>query len=222
MKGVYELKPSFPKYVNTWDVNIVLHYLENMYPHDKLSLKQLSLKLVTLIALLSGQRCRTVHKLSMDCMQLSDTKCVFQICSVIKQTRKGNHLAPIELLAFAENEKLCVIKVLEEYIKKTRDLRKEERRLFVSYQKPHGPVSKDTIARWIRDTLTQAGIDTGRYGAHSTRSASTSAAAASEVPVTTILKAAGWSAESTFTKFYKKTLQVNMGHALLDSYLNKH
>ena len=44
--------------------------------------------------------------------------------------------------------------------------------IFISYQKPYGAVLKSTAARWIRDVLHRAGVDTSRFGAHSTRSAS--------------------------------------------------
>ena len=53
MKGVFEKRP---KYSSTWDVDIVLQYLELYYPHDELTLKELSYKLVILLALLSGQQ----------------------------------------------------------------------------------------------------------------------------------------------------------------------
>ena len=63
MKGVFELKPVLPKYSHTWDVNTVLNLLECYASNDKLSLKELSHKLVMLLALLTDQRCQTIHKL---------------------------------------------------------------------------------------------------------------------------------------------------------------
>ena len=54
IKGVLEKRPSFSKYPSTWDVDIVLEYLESFYPHDKLTFKELSYKLVMLLALLSA------------------------------------------------------------------------------------------------------------------------------------------------------------------------
>ena len=56
-----------------------------------------------------------------------------------------------------------------------------------------------------------AGIDISQFKAHSTRAASTSAAAASGVPMKDILKTANWSRESTFQKFY---LKPRFEHAL--------
>ena len=94
---------------------------------------------------------------------------------------------------------------------RTQDLRKDQDQLLLSYQKPHHPVTKDTLARWLRDILNKSGLDTELFGAHSTRSASTSAAARCGIPVDVIMKAAGWSAVSTFTRFYLKGTKAEFG-----------
>ena len=114
LKGVFEKRPALPKYSSTWDVDTVLQYLELHYPHDELTLKKLSYKLVMLLALLSGQRCQTLHCLSVSSMKISDSKCVFTVDVLLKQSRKGKHLVPLEFLAFLQNEKLCIVSVLKE------------------------------------------------------------------------------------------------------------
>ena len=48
--------------------------------------------------------------------------------------------------------------------------------LCLSDIKPHGPVNLTTLARWVKSTLVQAGIDMRNFKAHSSRSASSSAA----------------------------------------------
>ena len=113
---------------------------------------------------------------------------------------------------------LCVVKHLEQYIYQTQDKRSTEKQLLISFQKPHKAVSVDTISRWIKTVLQQAGIDTKVFGAHSTRSASTSAAKANSVSLETIMKSAGWSQESTFTKYYQMPIvsQHNFGQELLE------
>ena len=90
------------------------------------------------------------------------------------------------------------------YLSVTETLRKSTT-LFISFIKPHGAVTASTIGRWIKIVLGEAGIDTSIFTAHSTRSASTSKAAAS-VPVDTILATAGWKEESTFRKYYSRTV----------------
>ena len=96
---------------------------------------------------------------------------------------------------------------MKEYVQRTQNIRGMERHLLISYKKPHHRASKQTVARWIKTVLHEAGIDTQIFSAHSTRAASTSAAQRSEVPVSEILSKAGWASEKTFRKFYCKPLQ---------------
>ena len=76
--------------------------------------------------------------------------------------------------------------------------------LFISFIKPHRPVTSSTVARWLKETLGAAGIDTTIFKAHSVRGASTSAAANSGITTEDILKAADWSTDSSFQRFYYK------------------
>ena len=55
MKGIFQEKPPRPKYTEIWDVSIVLLYLQSLSAVDRLSLKELTLKLLVLILLVSGQ-----------------------------------------------------------------------------------------------------------------------------------------------------------------------
>ena len=41
--------------------------------------------------------------------------------------------------------------------------------LFLSYIKPRGPVTSNSLARWVKSTLAQAGIDMRNFKAHSLR-----------------------------------------------------
>lgn len=221
LKGVFEDKPSLPRYGKTWDLNVLLCYLRTLPAYDKISLKELTCKLAVLIAILSGQRCQTIHALSIEgnCMSLEDDKCTFFVDKLLKHSRPGMHLKPIELRAYSPDPNLCVVLCLKAYLKITADIRQNETALFLTYQKPHKAASKDTISRWIKTTLTLAGIDTNIYGAHSTRSASTSAAARQGLPTIAILQSAGWCSNKTFEKFYNMELeQPNFGEKLLDNF----
>ena len=217
IKGIFECRPSLPRYQETWDVTVVLDYLAKLGPPEKLSLKNLTLKVVMLMALLSGQRRQTLHTFSIDCMQISSDKCVFFINSLLKTSRPGKHLTYVEFQAYAPDVSLCVVKHVQQYLKHTDILRGDVKQFFISYSKPHKAVSPDTVSRWIKTTLVNAGIDTSKYSAHSTRSASTSAAKGNSISITTIMKSAGWSQESTFTKFYQKPVEPreNFGAELL-------
>ena len=67
--------------------------------------------------------------------------------------------------------------------------------------------------------LEDAGIDTTKFGAHSTRAASTSAAAKEGTPLEVILESAGWSNCGAFDKFYQKPINApfNFGSVLLEA-----
>lgn len=54
--------------------------------------------------------------------------------------------------------------------------------------------------------MTHSGIDTSRFKPHSIGAASTSTASYASVSLDGILHTAGWSSESTFTKFYNKPI----------------
>ena len=56
----------------------------------------------------------------------------------------------------------------------------------------------------MKSTLAEAGIDTTKFKAHSSRSASSSAAYEAGVALPDIMEAADWSTVSTFTKFYHR------------------
>ena len=159
------------------------------------------------MALFSGQRRQTQHTLSIDWMQRSSDKCVFFINSLLKISRPGKHLACIEFLACAPDVSLCIVKQLQQYLKYTDILRGDVKQLCISYSKPHKAVSPDTVRLWIKTTLVDAGIDTLKYSAHSTRSASTPAAKGNSISIATIIKSVGWTQESTFTKFYNKPVE---------------
>ena len=100
----------------------------------------------------------------------------------------------------------------------SKEMRHDRHKLLVSYQKPHRLVSKNPVSRWLKHKLKLAGIDTSTFGAHSSRAASTSAAKAQKLSITTIMDSAGWSSENTFVKYYNKTISKpidNFGNQLL-------
>ena len=57
LKGVFQEKPTLPRYSVTWDPAILLSYLKALSPVNELTLKMLTHKTVALLGLLSAQRC---------------------------------------------------------------------------------------------------------------------------------------------------------------------
>ena len=185
MKGVFNLRPTKPRYSYTWDVSVVLQYLDTLMPLKSLDLKMLTLKLVMLIALTTGQRCQSIQLMNIEKMQKTVEHYRFIIDDIVKTTSPNNSQPVLILPNLTNNLSRCVVHTLEEYLFRTLELR-NSKSLFVSYVKPFNAVSKDTISRWIKIVLDLAGINTSIFKAHSTRSASTSAAKRGAVPLLSI------------------------------------
>ena len=110
----------------------------------------------------------------------------------------------MEFIAYTPDPKLCVVACIKEYIKRTSSIRGQEAQLQLSWMKPHSSISQDTLSRWIKIVLCNAGVDMTLFKPNSARSASTSAAACLGVNMQTIMKTAGWANTETFAKFYNK------------------
>lgn len=206
-KGVSKLKPSVPKYETTWDTSIVLNYVQNMPPQEKLDLQTLSKKTVTLLALVSAHRAQTLGLIKTTNVLVLADSIEIKVPDRIKTTKIGGYQPLICIPFFKENPKLCVASALLYYTDRTKLLRGNESNLFITIKKPHKAVSSQTISRWIKGFLGDCGIDTKIFTAHSTRHASTSTAFKSGVDLDTIRKTAGWSENSTmFAKVYNRPI----------------
>ena len=78
-------------------------------------------------------------------------------------------------------------KLSKQYIDVTKSLRGSITCLFITTSKPYRPASKETIARWIKSVLHDAGTDMTVFTPHSTRSTSPSKTA-TKVPTEIVLK----------------------------------
>ena len=218
MKGVSRKRPTLPRYKYIWDVNVVLDMFRKQPFAQFLSLYDLTLRTVTLLALVSAQRGQTIHMLDLDNMTATADSYCFTVQGDFKQSRPGNNILHVILPAFESDPRICIVRTLSTYLYRTRSLRKSSK-LFVSTNQPHGPVSKDTISRWIKSTLRFAGIDVSVFMPHSTRAAATSAAQRKGVNLSEILTVAGWSNATTFARFYNKPLRSVPNSSFADSIL---
>ena len=103
LKGTFTTRPAIPKYKEVWDVNTVLEHLKTLHPAETLPLKLLSLKIVMLMAILSGQRCQTIHALTTKDMKVSEDKVMFIINDLLKTTKPGKDCTKLEFLSFDED-----------------------------------------------------------------------------------------------------------------------
>lgn len=210
LKGIFNMRPSLPRYTVSWDPDIVLKFLESWYPHGNLNLKDLTLKTAMLLVLLSGRRGNTLVKLYRGNVCFMENEVRIPISELSKTSKIGRHEPEIVISQFA-NEKLCLVRLLKLYIEKTDMFRNSSSNLLISFAKPHNSITTNTLGRWIRAIMQLAGVDTNRFKPHSTRSATTSKAARNNISLSTILASIGWKTESTFARHYNKPIAADMG-----------
>ena len=203
LRAVFLQRPTLPRYSLTWDVKPVLDYLASLHPLDTLTLRLLTFKLVMLIALVTGQRCQTLHLMDLRNMNTYQHGVKFLITEPVKQSAPNRQQPVLVLPEYTVDEKVCVVTCLRRYLDCTSGLR-DCQKLFVSYARPYRAVSRETISRWIKTVMAASGIDTAIFKPHSVRAASTSKAREQSVPLQNILTAAGWSNAQTFATFYQK------------------
>lgn len=145
MKGTSRLRPSRPKYDSTWDPQPVLNYLEHL-PTD--TLKALSHKLVTLLALITGGRLQTISLIRLSNMLIEEERIQIFITDPTKTSTVSKNQACLYIPFFRQTPSLCAALSLQKYVTVTGPLRKPDQDfLFISCCKPHNTISKQTISQ---------------------------------------------------------------------------
>ena len=204
----------FPRPRTIWDVNQVLDYFRNQPDNTKLSLMQLSVKLVLLLLLSSFRRKSELLALHLDHKFFFPGKVLFALINPpktkIDALRRARHLAYFPVTAFSAEPDLCPLNTLNHYLKRTASIR-STRFLLIQTQNPFSNISGMTLRRWILSGLKSAGIDVSQYtsAAYSTRHAASSKAFMAGVQLDVLLKKAGWSNVSTFVSHYNLPVVSN-------------
>ena len=209
LKGVYNLRPPNPRYSVIWDTTVVIEYLASL-PTDNMSTKLSLYKTVMLLTLLSGQRVSTLYNFRIDEMQLRMNEILFNVTALLKHDRVSRKKEPIIFHAYPHDKKLCPVTLIKQYML-VRDalVPSTEKAFFVTHGKPYHAATKDTLARWVKNTMSLSGVDTAVFRPHNCRSASSSTAKNAGAQLHTILHSGQWATESTFYKFYQRQIIWN-------------
>uniref|UniRef100_A0A8C6V4T6 Tyr recombinase domain-containing protein n=1 Tax=Naja naja TaxID=35670 RepID=A0A8C6V4T6_NAJNA len=217
LKGATNLRPPTIHRFPTWDLNIVLNALtkEPFEPLRSISTQLLTYKVVFLVAITSARRISEIAALSIrkDLCVFHEDRVVLRLDpTFLPKVNSAFHRAQeLVLPNFCEAPShrlerqwhhLDVRRALRVYIKRTAPFRKSEA-LFVSFLPGSlgHKVSSSTIGRWLRASIARAyeaqssAVPQG-ITAHSTRSAATSAAWATQASIEEICRAATWASPS--------------------------
>ena len=150
LKGAFHSRPPLPRYTEKWEVSKVLALLSGQDVSHKSPLKVLTHRTVMLLALTRPSRSADLSKLDFKGYKSTPEGVVFHPNDLSKQSRLRKDLKDFFFPWFSENQELCPAFSLELYIGAAQPLRGNSSQLFISFIKPHRPVTSSTIARWLK------------------------------------------------------------------------
>ena len=204
----YRERPKQVRYLTYWPVEKLLKSLCTLHPASSLSLKSLTIKTLALVALSSSDRGQTLHCMNVEDMTETSNGIDFVIFGKLKTKRRTANPKVVSCVA-SDLENLSVCDYVKHYMERTASIRSELKdtgcenynQLFLSWFTKQ-PVTKQTLARWLRIALEWADIDSKAYGAHSYRGAGLSYALTRGVSIAQIVAHGDWSSVRTFRRFY--------------------
>ena len=164
LKGAYHSRPLLPRYSSFWDVGLVVNYLKELGSNEELSLRQLTLKTLMLMALTRPSRSTDLSSLDIQARSYVSNGVVFKATHLSKQSRSLRPIADFLFPAFQEDTTICPVTALKAYEVRTDQFRHSssgefKSKLFLFWIGQHNPVTSSTIARWLRTCMSEAGID---------------------------------------------------------------
>ena len=113
IKGAFHQRPPQPRYAETWDVAKVTAHINSMGENVTLSINDLTLKTVALLALTRPSRSADLAKLSRVHCKYSPEGVTFAPIALAKQSRQGKPLTDFFFARFPENKNLCPVEAVQ-------------------------------------------------------------------------------------------------------------
>ena len=178
--------------------------------NNSLSFKKLSQKIVTLLMILSGERINSISSFMIHQVHITEFDCTFIPSKLLKHSRPSFVYKPVRYRAYPHNLLLCPVATISGYVKRRESMNVQCDEFIITHGKPHKPAHSETMSRWLKEVMSESGVDVKIFKPHSCRSASTSAAIRGGIPVATILQQGNWSNVKTFSRYYNRDIPTEM------------
>lgn len=182
----------------------------------RLTLKQLRLKVLTLLALVIMLRPSDVapkakvydsmtKKLVKTFMRTDQVRFLQDgsMKIVLHGIKNDYHRDGFEVLVNpASDPQLDPVRAMQLYIQRTAHIRPISRPLFLSLKSPYGPISSDTVSSVLEEAITSAGLAAQGFTAKSFRPTGATRAIEGQVVSDTVRKVGRWKSRETFEEHY--------------------
>ena len=218
MKGTFSVSRPLPKHSAFWNVSHVLQYLRKI-DSEMCFLKDIMHKVIMLLCLASFVCVHTISLIWKSNVHfLADKSAIIFIYKDLKVKRPRRSSLYSGISTLQSRQALMPCSQPETRARFLRALSQDQ--LFISYSPPHKPVSKDSLSRWVKNSLQFAGFEISIFTVHSVRGASSSACRSSGLSLPFILSRADWSTDKTFKTFYNKLLLSKEAEHFFSSFGN--
>nr|CAH7767181.1 unnamed protein product [Callosobruchus chinensis] len=188
--GKYSLEVYTESSLTYWGACSSWESTHGFWPElDKMAhINYLELLAIFNVLKLTGGRLQTISLIRLSNIVSSTEKMQIYITDHIKTTFSLKTQPCLHIPFFSENKSICPASTLLKYIDATKGLRQNENYLFLTYAGKHRRATKQTISRWVKCTLKEAGVDTSLFHPHSTRDSAVSAAKRAGVSIEEICR----------------------------------
>ena len=80
---------------------------------------------------------------------------------------------PVKLYVHKENPNICPAQTIKHLDKRNNNVAHETTMFFFAHGQSFKAAHEDTISRWVKEIIAEAGIDVSKYNTHSCRLATT-------------------------------------------------
>ena len=180
------------------------------HPSSELSLEQLTLKTISLVAVTSSDRAQTLEAIDINHSDFKEDGVRFPIYSLLKNSKKNKPVKVVRCIRSKEPS-LDVCEYVSTYMTRTYKFRlravesglPKPRQLFLSFHTGK-PIKRATISKYLVQAMELAGIDVATFKAHTTRGILPSLMSSQGYSAHKIISQGDWSNVSTFEKHYNR------------------
>ena len=151
LKGAPNKRPPKPRYSHTWNADVMIKYMISLGKNSTLSLKAISVNLVTLFALTCPERISALAYLDLKHCSILPEGVSFKL-TVPRKTGSADKPAEAFFARFDQDKKLCAIDCFRQYLKSSRNVRPVipfylPDKFFISFKRLHKLVTSTSLGR---------------------------------------------------------------------------
>ena len=240
-KVLHDLLRSFeisdittPRIPLKWDLSVVLSGLMRrpFEPMESAGLPHVAWKTAFLLALATAARVSELHAIDVTTISFPTEphKAVFKLLPDFMAKNQKASMGPLGERAYLipalsptlskdmPDRLLCPVRALKWYLKRTQNIRKDRRRLWIScIETTTKDITKSTVASWLKKAIKltyqmaeQKPPILSKLKPHEIRAIATSLAAWKVVSIEQIVASCQWASQNTFTTFYMRDVAPDL------------